>query len=105
MKCLVNFAQSAVIAEREEDGNFNSGVVTETMKLLENSCYGYQIMDRSRHTVTKYPSDEKLHGGIKIKMCKRLGYINDQLYRVELVKSEIEQKELNFVGFFLFCNN
>ena len=63
------------------------------MKILANSTHGYQIMDWSRHTVTKYLSDEKTHGAIKNKLFKHLGYINDQLYEVEFVKSEIEHKE------------
>ena len=36
-----------------------SSVVAETMNLPANSSYGYQIMDRSRHTVAKYLTDEK----------------------------------------------
>ena len=58
-KCFNNFAQSAVDAGRQGDKNPNSSVVAETIKLLANSFYGYQIMDCSRHTVTKYLSDEK----------------------------------------------
>ena len=58
-KCFNNFVQSAVDARKQGDENSNSSVVAETMKLLANSSYGYQIMDRSRHTVTKYLSDEK----------------------------------------------
>ena len=71
------------------------------MKLLANSSYGYQIMDRSRHTVTKYLSDEKTHGAINTKFFKRLDYINDQLYEVELAKAEIEHREPIIVGFFI----
>ena len=56
-------------------------------------------MDRSQHTVTKYLSDQKTHGAIN-KMFKRLGYINDQLYEVELVKSEIAREESTIIGFF-----
>ena len=58
-KCFNNFVQSAVDARRQTDKNPNSSVVAETMKLLANSSYGYQIMDCSRHTVTKYLSDKK----------------------------------------------
>ena len=57
-KCFNSFVQSAVDARRQGDENPNSSVVAETMKLLANSSYGYQIIDRSRHTVTKYLSDE-----------------------------------------------
>ena len=35
-------------------------------------------------------------------MFKRLNHITDQLYEVELVKSEIEHKEPIIVGFFIF---
>ena len=100
-KCFNNFVQSAVDARREGDENPNSTVVAETMKLLANSSYGYQIMDRSRHTVTKYLSDEKTHSAINCNLFKRYNHITDQLYEVELVKSEIEQKEPIIVGFFI----
>ena len=59
VKCFNKFVQSAVDARREGDENPNSSVVAETMKLLANSSYGYQTMDRSRHTITKYLKDEK----------------------------------------------
>ena len=59
MKCFNNLVHSAVSAEREGDENITSSVVTETMKLLADSFYGYQITDWSRCTVTKYLSDEK----------------------------------------------
>ena len=84
-KCLNNFAQSAVDAGRQGDKNPNSSVVAETMKLLANSFYGYQIMDRSRHTVTKYLSDGKTHSAFNSKLFKRPNHITDQMYEVELV--------------------
>ena len=88
-------------ARRQGDENPNSSVVAETMKLLANSSYGYQIMNRSRHTVTKYLNDEKTHSAINSKMFKCLNHITDQLYEVELVKSEIEHREPIIVGFFI----
>ena len=88
-------------ARLQGDENPNSSVVAETMKLLANSSYGYQIMDRSRHTVTKYLIDEKSHSAINSKMFKRLNHITDQLYEVELVKPEIEHREPIIVGFFI----
>ena len=66
-KCFNNFVQSAVDARRHGDENPNSSVVADTMKLLPNSSYGYQIFDRSRQTVTKYLTDEKTHSAIKVK--------------------------------------
>ena len=100
-KCFNNFVQSAVEARRQGDENPDSSVVAETMKLLANSSYGYQIMDRSRHTVTKYLNDGKTHSAITSKLFKRLNHITDQLYEVELVKPEIEHREPIIVGFFI----
>ena len=61
-------------------------------------------MDRSQHTVTKNLSDEKTQGTIKNKTFKRLGYINDQLYEVEFVRSVVENTEPIIVGFFVLQN-
>ena len=55
-KCFNNFVQSAVDAHRQGDENPNSSVIAETMKLLANSSYGFHIIDRSRHTVTRSQS-------------------------------------------------
>ena len=52
-------------------------------------------------TVAKYLNDEKTHSAINNKLFKRLNFITDQLYEVELVKSEIEHREPIIVGFFI----
>ena len=70
------------------------------MKFLANSSYAYQIIDRSRHTVTKYLNDEKTHSAINSKFFNRLNFITDQLYDDELVKTEIEHREPILVRFF-----
>ena len=101
MNRFKNFVQSAVKARRDEDENPNSILVTETTKLQANSSYGYQIMDQSRRTVTKYLSDGKTHGAINNKSFKRLIYMNDQLYEVEIVKWEIHHKDSIVVGHFI----
>ena len=103
-KCSSSSVQSAVNARRQGDENPNSSVVADTMEFLANSSYGYQIMDRSRHTVTKYLNDEKTHSAINNKLFKRLNFISNQLYEVELVKSEIEHREPIIVGFFILQN-
>ena len=92
--------QSAVDARRQGNENPNSSVVAET-KLLANSSYGYQIMDRSRHTVTKYLADEKTHAAINDKLFKKLDHVNISLYEDELAKAQIEHKEPIIVGFFI----
>ena len=99
-KCYNSFVQSAVDASRQGDENPNSSVVAETTKLLANSSYGYQITDRSRHTVTKYLRDEK-HMALNSKLFKKLDHVNNSLYEVELTKAQIEHREPIIVGFFI----
>ena len=65
------YVQAAVDARREGDQNHSSSGVAETMKFLSNSSYGYQIMDRSRHTLTKYLTDKKTHAAINSKLFKK----------------------------------
>ena len=86
-KCFNSFVQSAVDARRKGDENPNSSVVAETMKLLAKSSYGYQIIDRSRHTVTKYLADEKTAAAINSKLFKKLDDVNNSLYENELTKA------------------
>ena len=100
-KCFNRFVRASKDAKRKGDENPNSSVVAETMKLLANSSSGYQIMDRSRHTVTEYLTEEKTHDAINSKMIKKLDHVNNSLYEVELAKAQIEHKEPIIVGFFI----
>ena len=70
-KCFNSFVQSAVDAWRQGDENPNSIFVAETMKLLANSSYGYQIMDRSRHTVTSTSLTKKHMQPLLVVNCSK----------------------------------
>ena len=100
-KCFNGFVQSVVDARREGDENPDSSVVAETMKLLGNSSYGYQIMDRSRHTETLYLTDEKTHKAINKRLFRRLNNVATDIYEVEIAKSTVEHCEPITVGFFI----
>ena len=100
-KCFKGFVKSVVHARRLGDQNKKSTVIAETMKLLSNSSYGYQIMDRSKDTVTKFLDEKKTNRAINSAFFKQLRYINDSVYEVELVKAQIEHREPIIVGFFI----
>ena len=100
-KCFKGFVKSVVEAQRLGDQNKKSIVVAETMKLLSNSSYGYQIMDRSKHTETKYLNEKKTNRAINSTFFKQLQYIHESVYEVELVRAEIEHREPKIVGFFI----
>ena len=51
--------QLRLIARWQGDDDLFSSVASETMKRLANGFDGYEIMNRSRHTVTKYLNDEE----------------------------------------------
>ena len=87
-------------AKSKSDKNPNSSVVAETKKHLAQSSYVWQIMDRSRHTVTKYLSDGKTHAAFFDKIFKKLNHVNNSLYEVALAKGQIEHKEPIIVGCF-----
>ena len=97
-KCFNSFVQSAVDARRQGDENPNSSVVAETMKLLANSSYGYQIMDRSRHTVTKYLADKKTDAAINSKLFKKLDDVNNSFYEVNSPKHRLNTKSQSLSG-------
>ena len=100
-KFFNNFVQSVVDARREGDENPLSGVVAEQKTLLGDSSYGYQIMDRPRHTITKYLNDEQTHKAINESLFKRLNTVEKDLYKVELLKSTDEHRETIIVGIFI----
>ena len=70
------------------------------MKLLANSSYGYQIIDRSRHTMTKYLSDED-KCSYQERTFKELDHVNNASYEVEITKPQIERTEPIIVRFFI----
>ena len=88
-KCFNNFVQSVIDTRRAGNEIPESSVVAETMILLGNSSFRYQIMDRGRHTETKYLNDEKTHKAINGKLFRRLNSVSKELYEVELVKSKL----------------
>ena len=74
---------------------------TQVSSLLANSSYGYQNIDRRRHTVTKYLTDKKTHAAINSKLFMKIDHVNNSSYEVELAKAQIEHKEPIIVGFFI----
>ena len=79
-KCFNGFVQSVVDARHEGDENPGSSVVAETMKLIGNSSYGYQIMDRSRHTEIFYLNDEKTHKATNNSLFRRFNNVSTVIY-------------------------
>ena len=71
------------------------------MKLVANSSYGYQIVDKSRHTVTKYLNNEKTDKTINSMFFEKTNHLKDNLYEIDSVKADIKHKGPIIVGFFI----
>ena len=71
------------------------------MKFIGKSSYGYQIMDRSKHTMIKYFGNEKTYKATNNQFSKRLNIVAKILYEVELVNFTKEHREPIIVGFFI----
>ena len=85
-------------ARRQSDENPNSNVVAETMKFLTSSSHGYQIIDWSRRSMTKYLSAKKTHAAINSKLFMKLEHVNNAFYEFELAEAQTELKEPIVVG-------
>ena len=100
-KCFESFVNSVVEARREGDKNTSSSVVAGTMKLIGNSSYGYQIMDRSKHSKTQYVVGAEVDKLLNEWNFKNLNVLPSALHEVEMVNSEVNHKETIIVGFFI----
>jgi hypothetical protein len=95
------FVNNMVEARRKGDENPQSGVVAETMKLISNSSYGYQIMDRCRHSETRYVKEDTACKLINKKQFKDYTQIDEDLFEITSAKSKTIHKEPIVVGFFI----
>ena len=59
------------------------------------------MMDLSQRRLTKYLNDDKMHSAIFSHFFEKLDHVNDQLYKVELAKTEVAQEEPVVNGFFI----
>ena len=100
-KCFNSFVQSNVDVRRQGYENPRSSDFAERMKLLANSSHGYEIMDRSRHTLIKTLHDENTHTAIISKLFKKLKHLNNAISAVEFAKAEVELKEPTIFRFFI----
>ena len=100
-KCFESFVDSVVEARREGHKSTSSSVVAETMKLIGNYSYGYQKMDRSKHSKTRYVVRAEVDKLVNYRIFQNLNVIPSSIFEVEMVKSEVEHKEPIIVGFFI----
>ena len=102
MTRLIDFVKPAVITRRRGDENPIYIVVAETMQLLANKSYGYQNMEASRRSVTKYMRARTIHAELNKELFRMLDHISGQLYELELVKSRNEHEGSVSISFSIF---
>ena len=100
-QCFETFVNGVVEARRQGDLNPDSAVCANIEKVVGNSAYGYQIMDRSRHTRTKYVTGSSVNNSVNETTFRKFNELPNEFYEVELGKSKVEHKEPIIVGFFI----
>ena len=96
---FVSFVDKVVQSRREGDGNRQTTVVAETMKLIGNRAYGYQIRDPTRHTKTKYVLEPMIEKLINNKLFVKHHEQPGNIYEVEPNKNRVVHKEPIIIGF------
>ena len=71
------------------------------MKLIVNSSYGYQILDRSKHSKTQYVVGAEVDKMVNERKFKNLNVLPSYFCEVEMVKSEVNHREPIIVGLFI----
>ena len=84
----------------EGDQNEESTVAAWTIKLIGNSSYGHQIMDRSRYTNTNNVKGSQMDNFINNWFFKSLNEMPGQIYELEMRKTHIKHKKPTFFRFF-----
>jgi hypothetical protein len=90
-----------VDARRAGDSNPDSCVLAETMKLIGNSAYGRQIMDRSRHNDAIYCDSIDVDRQINNPLFKNINEIDDGVYELTTGKKLVKHAEPITLGFFI----
>ncbi len=100
-RCFAKFVQDVVDSRRAGDENSSSAVQAETMKLLGNSSYGYQLLDRRKHKTVQYAADDTIHKLINKSNFHSYDEITDSVYEVTMSKKTILHKDPIVLGYFI----
>ena len=86
------------------DQNPDMAIIGDTYKLLSNSSYGSVLMDRTKHTNTRYMRNKiKITKVINSPTFKSLDNLRHDLFEVETYKNSIALDNPIQIGF-LFYN-
>ena len=111
------FVDEVVTDRRRSDLDPDWKVRGETSKTKGNSCYGYSIIDKSKHKNISFVSEENIENHIKNPLLKDIEVLNGDIYQVEKTKKKIvhdmpiqigisvySYAKLNLINFWEFIN-
>ena len=73
------FVQSAIVVWCQVDKNHNCCVVAKIREGIAKKTYDFQTEDRTRHFMTKYLINEKMHAIFNNKFFNRLAHITSAI--------------------------
>ena len=93
------------VVKRRRDGDRNPAfsVVATTSKLITNRAYGYQILDRSRQTKTKYIVGFAINSMMKDRFFRKFNELPNQIYEVKFAEED-HRAQLLVSSFFSLLN-
>ena len=84
------------------DQNPDMAIIGDTYKLLSNSSYGSVLMDRTKHSNTRYMNNKiKISKVINSPTFKTLEKLEDNLFEVETYKNSVTMDNPIQIGFFI----
>lgn len=96
------FADMVTKARREGDEHPNKAIIADTMKLLGNSAYGSQILDKEKHMDVKYVVGErKARMKVNEPQFRKLSELEKDTYEIESAKKRINLDLPIHLGYFI----
>ena len=97
-----SFIDTVTMHRIRGDQNPDKAIIGDTYKLLSNSSYRSVLMDRSKHTQTRYMYNKvKVTQMINSPNFKTLEELNNQIFEVESYKKTIVMDNPIQIGFFI----
>ena len=97
-----SFIDTVTMHRIRGDQNPDMAIIGDTYKLLSNSSYGSVLMDRTKHSNTRYMNNKiKISKVINSPTFKTLEKLEDNLFEVETYKNSVTMDNPIQIGFFI----
>ena len=79
-------------------------MIAETSKLIENSAYGIQLIDKSKFQITHFVDERKVDQKFNSPKFRTYDIVDEKIYKINIAKRKIVHDEPILVGFTVLNN-